>query len=491
MRLTRRALALLLVFSLPPRASAATETLTPIATLTEAERALDQGDLETAESILNGLLAHTPTGAEAASAHLGLSRVFELRGDLAAALEQARKAEAAIPDSAATVFAVGRSLARLGASREAVEVLERARKLAPRDPGPPILQALVLRDEGDVEEAAAVLEEIWTAGVRGPEVASQLGSLHLTLDNPTRSLEILNEALIELPNHPTLVLLKGLALGKDVDNRPEAIGHIRRALDLGPPNPGRVWLELAIMLLDDGDHEAALPALEQAKALRPEDPEVYYRLGAAYRMAGDRDGAIGALERFQELRRQADVAGSTSKRLGTELNRAHALADEGRLPEALELLDEILADAPDNARVHTSKAKVLFSMRRAEDALTSIIRARQLDPGRAEHHLLEGVFLLDLGRPAEAETALRHTLDFDPELIEARVALAGSLAKQNRPAEAIEQFEQALALGGDTTAVRLGYSAALEALGRTEEAAEQMAMYKELRASERQAAAKE
>lgn len=485
MLLTRPVLALLLVLVAPLVTFGATETLTPEATLTEAARALDQGDLETAERILSGLLAHTSSGADAASAHLGLSRVFELRGDLAAALEQARKAEEATPDSAATVFAVGRSLARLGASREAVEVLERASRLAPEDPGPPILQALVLRDESRVEEAAAVLEKVWTSGIRGPEVASQLGSLHLTLDNPARSLEILDEALIELPNHPTLVLLKGLALGKDVDNRQESISHIRRALDLGPPNPGRVWLELAIMLLDEGDHEAALPALEQAKVLRPEDPEVYYRLGAAYRMAGDRDGAIGALERFQELRRQADVAGSTSKRLGTELNEAFTLAEENRLPEALAKLDEILAAAPDNPRVHASKAKVLYSMDKSAEALISAVRARELDPGRSEHHLLEGVFLLDLGRPEEAEIALQHALDFDPELIEARVALAGSLAKQNRPAEAIEQFEQALALGGDSTSVRLGYSAALEALGRAEEAAEQMAAYKELRAADR------
>jgi tetratricopeptide (TPR) repeat protein len=484
MPVTRQVLALLLLLCAPTVAYSATKALTPSTTLAEATRALDAGDLDTAERLLNGLLRQTITGDEAAAARLELSRIYERRDDPTAALEQARLAEQAVPDNPTTVFAVGRSLARLGAAREAVEVLERARRLDPANPHAAILEAVVLRDDERVEEAAEVLEEAWSSGLRDPEVAELLGSLYLTLDQPARTLEIVNEALERSQDHAALVMVKGLALGKDIDSRPEAITHLRRALELGPPNRGRVWLELGILLLDEGDHQAALPALQEAQKLLPEDPEVYYRLGAALRVAGDREGATGALKRFQELRRQADETGASSKRLGTELNQAMALADEGRLPEALAKIDEILEVTPKNARVHASRAKVLFSMARAEEALVAIVRARELDPARSEHHLLEGMFSLQLRVFPEAEEAASRALDLDPDLAEAHVILAGALAKQDEVEEAARHFSRALELGADSPSLRLGYAAVLESLGREAESKEQMRAYRRLRDSD-------
>jgi tetratricopeptide (TPR) repeat protein len=459
------------------------QELSANATLAEAARLLDAGDLDSAEALLTRLLPNTTEGDEVAAARLGLSRVFELRGDPMAALEQARLAEQAVPDNPATVLAVGRSLARLGAAREAVEVLERARRLDPANPHPAILEAVVLRDDEQVIEAAAVLEEAWASGLRGPEVAEMLGSLYLTLDQPARTLEIVDQVLEGEQNHAALIMLKGLALGKDVDSKAEAITHLRRALELGPPSAGQVWLELGILLLDEGDHEAALPALEEARELMPENPEVFYRLGAAYRMSGDRDRAVEALKSFQELRSKADEAGSLSKRLGTKLNQAMTLAEENRLPEALAALEKILFDAPSNPRILTSKAKVLFSMGRIEEALESITRARQIDSGRSEHHLLEGIFLLRLRRFPEAGEAAQRALDLDPDLAEAHALLAGCLAKQGRPEEAAGHFARALELGGDSPSVRLGYAAVLETLGRLTESEEQMRAYEQSRSA--------
>ncbi|MDH3254390.1 MAG: tetratricopeptide repeat protein, partial [Acidobacteriota bacterium] len=255
-----------------------------------------------------------------------------------------------------------------------------------------------------------------------------------------------------------------------------------RVLALGTAAEGRVQLELAILLLEGGDHEAALAALGKAKERMPENPEVHYRLGAAHRMAGNTEAAKVALRRFQELRARADHSGAESKRLGTDLNAALELARENRLPEALAKLEEILVAAPENARMHASKAKVLFSMGRSEDALAAIVHARELDPARSEHHFLEGVFLLSLGRAAEAEPAVRRALAIDPDLDEAHVMLAGALAKLGKPKEAAMHFARALELGVDTPPLRLGYAAVLETLGRQAESEEQLRAYEALKA---------
>jgi tetratricopeptide (TPR) repeat protein len=415
---------------------------------------------------------------------MGMSALLERRGDFVTALEHARIAEQSAPDEPAVLYAIGRLLARLDAKTEALESLERARSLAAGNPLPLLLAAVLLRDEGRYEEAAKMLQEAWDKGVRSVDIGTQLASFYLTLDRRESALEIARESLQLDPEHGDLKMIEGLALVRNTERRGEAIAALRRALELGVSRPGLAYLELAAALIEEGETEEAVRILEEAQKLLSESPEVYYRLGAARRLVGDSEGAREALRRFQELRGREDSAGARAKRLGTELNRALTLADEDKLRESLEQLDEILAADPDNARVLASKAKVLFSLRRDEEALTTVIRARELDPGRLEHHLLEGLFLLELGKTAEAEAPLRHAIDLDPHQPESHELLAASLAKRDRPAEAAEHFQKALDLGADSPALRLGYAAALESLGRPEESKEQMAAYRRLKEAE-------
>jgi tetratricopeptide (TPR) repeat protein len=413
-----------------------------------------------------------------------MSALLEQRGDYVAALEHARIAEEEAPEEPAVAYAVGRLLARLDAKTEALESLERARTLAPQNPLPVLLAAVLLRDEERFEAAAAMLQEAWDRGVRSVEIGTQLGSLYLTLDRRESALEVARKALELDPGRGDLKMIEGLALLHNAEGREEAIAALGRALELGVSRPGLARLELANALIEEGEPEEAVRMLEEAQKLLPDSPEVYYRLGAARRLAGDPEGAREALRRFQELRGREDSEGAQAKRLGTELNRALTLADENQLQESLEQLDEVLAGDPDNARVLASKAKVLFSLRRAEEALTTVVHARELDPGRVEHHLLEGLFLLELGKTMEAEAPLRRAIDLDPHLSESHELLAASLAKRDRPAEAAEHFQRALELGADSPALRLGYAAALEGLGRLEESEEQMAAYRRLKGQE-------
>jgi tetratricopeptide (TPR) repeat protein len=451
------------------------------ALLSEGSTALETGDLATAEERFRSVLELSPLNLPA---QMGISAVLEHRGDFVTALEHARIAEESAPEEPAVVYAVGRLLARLDANTEALESLERARALAPENPLPILLAAVILRDDGRVEEAAAMLQEAWDEGVRSEAIGTQLGSLYLTLDRRESALEVARRAQELHPDRGDLKMIEGLALVHNAERREEAIATLRRALELGVSRPGLAYLELANALIEEGEPEEAVGMLEEAQKLLPDSPEVYYRLGAARRLVGDPEGAREALRRFQELRGREDSAGARAKRLGTELNRALTLADENQLRESIEQLDQVLAADPDNARVLASKAKVLFSLRRAEEALKTVVRARELDLGRVEHHLLEGLFLLELGKAAEAEAPLRRAIDLDPHLSEPHELLAASLAKTNRPGDAAEHFREALDLGADSPALRLGYAAALESLGQLEESKEQMAAYRRLKEEE-------
>ncbi len=473
-------LLLLAAIWLPGRvaaARAAGEALDIEQLVSQAYQALEAGDLETASRQFNEALTASPGHA---AALLGLAAVHERRGELPDALRLARLGAYYAPDSAVAVAAVGRLLGRLGATTEALDDLARARQLDPEAVDLYLLSAILLREQGRRREAIALLEEARSRGLGGEPLAAELILLLLGTGRPDDALRLATQAVEQDSQSARLHLALGLALATDATNRDEAVGQLETALSLGISEAGRVHLELGKLLLDTDRPADALAHLEQAGELLPESGEVFYRLAAAQRAQGDAAGAAESLARFQELNRRHERQGREALEVGTALNRAQELAGQNRLPEALDLVDGLLLEHPEEARVHTLRGKLLFSLERQEEALASVARARQLTPGRAEPHYLEGLFLMHLGRPAEAEAALSRAVALDPELGLAHLLLGGAAAKLERPGDAADHFERALQLGVDTPALRLGYAAALDSLGRPGESERQIEAYRRL-----------
>src|SRR5262249_38361873 len=146
------------------------------------------------------------------------------------------------------------------------------------------------------------------------------------------------------------------------------------------------------------------------------------------------------------------------------------LAAQNRLPEALERLDALVSEQQARpeaerprallARAQALRGKVLFSMRRTDEALEAVAQARELAPAEAENPDLAGLFLLAAGRSAEAEQALRQALALEPGLAEAWELLGTALANQGRPAEAVQAYEKALALGSKSDTLKENLEAA-------------------------------
>ncbi len=443
-----------------------------------AAKALRAGDPETAEARFEEASRLVPGSAKP---WLGLAEVHERRGELLRALELARHAWGLAPEEPLAALATGRLLARLGAVGEALEALAAARRLDPREPQACRLAALLLRDADRLDEAVALLEDGLASGIETPEVHEELGLLLLTAGDAERALAVAEVARERHPRSGRLALLTGLALAALPERRGEAADHIEAALELGVPDAGRARLELGTLWLEQGRGEDALPMLEEAARLLPGSPEAHYRLAAARRAAGDAAGARAALARFQQLHRERDAADHRAKQLGAALNEAQSLAQQNRLPEALERLAALLAETPAEPAALALQAKVLFSMHRGPQALASIARARQLDPGKVEHHYLEGLFLARLSRWDDAAAALERALALDASSADAHELLGGIAAKRERPEEAARHFQRALDLGADSPSLRLGYAAALESLGRTRESEQQMRAYRRLK----------
>jgi tetratricopeptide (TPR) repeat protein len=438
--------------------------------LAEAGRALEQGDLPQAEL---GFRAAAQANPESPLPWLGLAEVSERRGALPRALRFVRQATERAPSKIEPYLLASRLFVRLGAPAEALGALKKARQLAPRDYRAYLFSALILRDVERLEEAIDLLESARAAGLENPEMTEQLGLLYLASGAPAKAQAVAEEALEQHPEHPGITLVEGLALAGQPERRSEALGWLETALRRGAPDPGRIHLEIATLLLEIERPEEALNHLAEAQEALPESPKALYRLGNALRAAGNLKGASAALERFRELSQAQEQADRQRKEIGTALNEVQQLATQNQLSQALERLAVLRVDQPQEPQVPVLEAKIRFSMGQNEAALEALRESRKLAPNDVEIPYLEGFFLYSMNRPFKAAQALQSALTLNPRLGEAH-ALLGVLAMGwDDPAEAIDHFRQALEGGMDSADLRLAYARALKSLGHTAESAVQ------------------
>lgn len=428
---------------------------------TQAAQALARGDLDTAESGFRSVLE---TSADDLQALLGLAAVMEMKGSIAEALEWARRASDVAPQNAVVRLTLGRLLAQLGNYEEAHRALAEVHELAPDNVQAYLLPALLLRETGDADAAIRRLQNAVARGIRDPRPSEELAFLLLDASRPDEALEVAEQAAAQYPDRPKLNVAVGLALKAHPDRWPDAVGYLRRGLELGIPNAGVVQMELGSVLLELGRPQEAVEILEEAIRVLPDSPDAYYQLAQARLAVGDDAGATEALERFQQARTRADEIDREAKDRGASLNRARELAMQDKLDEALEATESILEQAPGYAEALSLQAKILYSMGRFDDALAGIRKAQQSAPDRLEYPYLEGAFLVGTERFDEAQAVLDRVVAIDPALGEAHQLLGLVHLRQERPTEAAHHFGRALELGVDNAELRRAYSQVMREL---------------------------
>lgn len=262
--------------------------------------------------------------------------------------------------------------------------------------------------------------------------------------------------------------------------------HFRKVLELAP-HDARAELGLARIALKNGDPRASLELLRNplvspfsAKAARTVQVEVLERLG-------DDSGAQKALLQANEL--PADLPWPDEfveqvERLRVGIQARLALADQisrqGRGPEALEMLQEIIDEGPDSSPAHFLKGEVLLRLNQFANAEAAFRQAAALAPDsseslfqlgnalflqkkykdaaheyrqaidrKGEHALAHynlGHCLVKFDQSEAAIAAFRESLRFQPDYAPAHMNLADLLAKARKDEAAISHLESAIRL---------------------------------------------
>src|SRR3989475_289948 len=149
-----------------------------------------------------------------------------------------------------------------------------------------------------------------------------------------------------------------------------------------------------------------------------------------------------------------------------------ALAQQGKLAEAIEHYRQALNIRPDYADAHYNWAGALAQQGRLADAVDHYQRALQIAPDDADAHNAWGAALAQQGRLAEAAEHYRQALRIRPDHAAAHNNWGAALTEQRKLAEAIEHYRQALNIRPDYADAHYNWGLVLAQQGKRAEASE-------------------
>jgi predicted O-linked N-acetylglucosamine transferase (SPINDLY family) len=175
-------------------------------------------------------------------------------------------------------------------------------------------------------------------------------------------------------------------------------------------------------------------------------------------------GQLTEAERLCREIRSIDPSHPASFHLGGVV--AHQL---GRA-EAVDLLEQAVALAPDTAAAHHDLGVVLGARGRLAEAVSCFERATALKSDYAEAYDSLGTALAGLRRFQEAHACFGQALAINPRLPMVHVHCANALRAQGELDEAVVHYERAIAIDQTCAIAHYNLAATLKELRRTDEA---------------------
>lgn len=318
----------------------------------EAVRQHQAGDLEGAVAAYRRFLERQPRNVEARS---NLGAALARQGLLEEAVAQYREALVLDPARTGVRLNLGIGLLKSGRVPEAAAELERVVAEKPDLRNAVVLLAGCRAREGEFAKAAELLQPLFDRAPEDRAVTYLLG-LALIESKQTRRGQLLLDRILRDGDSAEARILLG-AMRYAVGEYAAARDDFARAAELNPALP-TVHAHLGKALMSIGDTEAAANAFRRELESNPNDFDSNLYLGTLLRQ----DQKLAeAMERF---RRAGGVRPGAPEVL-YQIGSVHLA--QGEVEPAREMLERVVAAAPDFVEAHVSLAIVYYRLKRTAD----------------------------------------------------------------------------------------------------------------------------
>ena len=476
---------------------------TNLTRLAEAARAISQGDLTTAESLLNSVLAASPRDPDALNL-LGVVRAQEQNTVEADRLF--RLARAAAPTHVGVQLNLGTLLLKTNRTAEALQILQSAHRLAPQRSDINLQLATLHANGGDYQRAIQYLRLIPRSDASDDYFSLLLRSL-LGLKRLEEARELASEFSQRRLSKPeaqaefALLLAKGglsdEALNQLESARRQTPGSFPVVYELGIINAARKrydkaeqYLSEALKIKPDevttlralanvaratGNLEKSLAHLVQARRLAPDAPEVLYDFGVTTLKL---DLLLDALPAFEQLHRSYPEQPTYLYALAAVRWRKGETVETARLMRSYVIL------RPRDASGFYLLGAALLRQELIVEARAALQRSLSLKADADTEYLI-GVTFEKAGDRAAAVNTFRRVIQSSPNHAAAHAALGAAYREAGNYNEARHERERATEL--DSNDLRANYQLGLvyAKLGEKEAAQRMFARADELRSRQR------
>jgi tetratricopeptide (TPR) repeat protein len=310
-------------------------------------------------------------------------------GDLEGAIREYQAYLALRPERVDARSNLGAALARLGRYVDAIEQYKRALALDGRNQGVRFNLAVAYYKTARIVSASKELEAVVAAQPENRNAVLLLADCNLRLGEFKKVIELLTPVESAEPDNRAVAYLLGMALIND-KRLDEGQRRIERILRDGDSAEAHVMMGTTYLTLTE--HEKALKEFKRAVELNPKLPSVNSFYGRTLVRMGASEEAMAAFRRELEINpndfdsclqigillkqdQKLDEARDYLKRALTvrpsEPNARFYVASidvaQGKLNEALPILEQLVKDAADFVEAHVMLATVYYRMKRKAD----------------------------------------------------------------------------------------------------------------------------
>ncbi len=402
-------------------------------------------------------------GLDAAMQDLDAGRIYEALANLKQVIHRQ-------PDCTDAYFYLGTIYAGMHQYQMSTHYARKAIELDPRKGAYHNLLGAILLEDRNAQDALKELYQALTdKRIKQPEkVWTNIGYAREQLLQWDDAIRAFNSAL--RIRHDDVQVQVALAKAYVQSNRlGDAIRQLLSAIRLAPDN-AEIYALLGLAYGRDRQTTQQVQAESKAVSLNPKDKMARYALAQGFMQLGQKEKGLEELERFRELERQELEAQQRASRLDTTFMTATAKVSQGELPQAAELLQQIVEMDADFVPALYSLGFVFLKQVNYESAIATLEKAVALDPVNAGAYFYLGNAYKNTGKPRQALEATQRAIVIYDDNANYFNQLGEIDLDLERESDAESAFEQAITLDRNFALAQLNLGSVALQLGEMEKA---------------------